>query len=94
MKCAQQCFHFSLCQLPSTLEADCPYFRNYSESQEADDDFPFVISDEEEYIENKPKHCDDTIIFPQTIGDITFYSKQELYEWVLLQQNKMNGKNT
>lgn len=26
------------------------------------------------------------IIFPQTIGDITFYSKQELFNWVITQQ--------
>ena len=31
----------------------------------------------------------DAIIFPQTIGDITFYSKQELVKWVEEQQ-KMN----
>lgn len=29
------------------------------------------------------------VIFPQTIGNITFYSKQELFEWVITQQ-KMN----
>lgn len=37
--------------------------------------------------------CDDSydklIVFPQTIGDITFYSKTELFEWVINQQ-KMN----
>ena len=29
------------------------------------------------------------IIFPQTIGDITFYSKQELINWIVSQQ-RMN----
>ena len=29
------------------------------------------------------------IIFPQKIGDITFYNKQELFHWVISQQ-KMN----
>ena len=27
-----------------------------------------------------------TIIFPQTIGDITFYNKKELIEWITNQQ--------
>lgn len=27
-----------------------------------------------------------TIIFPQTIGDITFYSKGQLVDWVITQQ--------
>lgn len=31
------------------------------------------------------------VIFPQTIGDITFYSKSELFEWVENQQ-KLNNK--
>ena len=26
------------------------------------------------------------IVFPQTIGDITFYDKDELFEWVVKQQ--------
>ena len=29
------------------------------------------------------------MIFPQTIGDVTFYSKGELMDWVITQQ-KMN----
>lgn len=40
----------------------------------------------------KPK-ADNTIIFPQTIGDITYYSKEELFEWVENQQ-KINKKRT
>lgn len=32
---------------------------------------------------------DKLIVFPQTIGDITFYNKTELFEWVINQQ-KMN----
>lgn len=27
-----------------------------------------------------------TLIFPQTIGDITYYNKEELFEWVEKQQ--------
>lgn len=28
----------------------------------------------------------DTITFPQTIGDITYYSRKELEDWVIAQQ--------
>lgn len=31
------------------------------------------------------------IIFPQTIGNITFYTKQELIDWVLMQQDENYG---
>ena len=46
-----------------------------------------IDEDANEYIE-KPKRrkADDTIVFPQTIGNITFYSKEELFEWVEKQQ--------
>ena len=41
-------------------------------------------------IHNEDKcYSNNMVIFPQTIGDITFYSKQELFEWVITQQ-KMN----
>lgn len=42
-------------------------------------------------IHNEDKSCSNNnmVIFPQTIGDITFYSKQEMFEWVINQQ-KMN----
>ncbi len=33
-------------------------------------------------------HKDDYIIFPQTIGNITFYTKKELIDWVLTEQGK------
>ena len=29
---------------------------------------------------------DNMIIFPQTIGDITFYNREELFDWVINQQ--------
>jgi hypothetical protein len=35
--------------------------------------------------ENK-ELTNNAIIFPQTIGDITYYSKEELFEWVKNQQ--------
>lgn len=35
--------------------------------------------------ENK-ELANNAIIFPQTIGDITYYSKEELFEWVKNQQ--------
>lgn len=34
---------------------------------------------------------DNAIIFPQTIGNLTYYSKEELFEWVEYQQ-KINDK--
>lgn len=39
------------------------------------------------------KKEDNIIILPQTIGDMTFYSKAELFEWIENQQmlNKRNG---
>ena len=39
--------------------------------------------------EYKSYNNNNMVIFPQTIGDITFYSKQELFNWVIAQQ-KMN----
>ena len=39
--------------------------------------------------EYKSYNNNNMVIFPQTIGDITFYSKQELFHWVTTQQ-KMN----
>ena len=39
--------------------------------------------------EYKSYNNNSMVIFPQTIGDITFYSKQELFNWVITQQ-KMN----
>ena len=39
--------------------------------------------------EYKSYNNNNMIIFPQTIGDITFYSKEELFNWVVMQQ-KMN----
>lgn len=30
----------------------------------------------------------DCVVFPQTIGDITFYSSKELFWWVLRKQKK------
>lgn len=56
----------------------------------------FINEDETEYID-EPNKCNkviasDTIIFPQTIGCITFYSKAELFEWVENQQ-KINEVN-
>lgn len=52
-----------------------------------------INEDETEYIDIPNKHiADNAIIFPQTIGDITFYSKTELFEWVEKQQqiNKLS----
>ena len=37
----------------------------------------------------EPTEYDLNIIFPQTIGDITFYDRHELIEWVINQQ-KLN----
>ena len=40
------------------------------------------------YFQNQTKYLEevDAIIFPQTIGDITFYSSKELVKWVEDQQ--------
>lgn len=51
--------------------------------------------DANEYIEEPKKHqVDNIIVFPQTIGNITFYSKAELFEWVEKQQavNEVNNE--
>lgn len=53
-----------------------------------------INEDETEYIDTPNKHiADNAIIFPQTIGDITFYSKGELFKWVENQQkiNKLES---
>ena len=33
-----------------------------------------------------PLNMNNMITFPQTIGDITFYSREELFDWVINQQ--------
>ena len=33
-----------------------------------------------------PLNMNNMIIFPQTIGDITFYNREELFDWVINQQ--------
>ena len=49
-----------------------------------------IDEEENEYIEESKKYKENnTIIFPQTIGSITFYSKTELFEWIENQQ-KLN----
>ena len=53
-----------------------------------------INEDKTKYVDKPKKHIlteslDDTIIFPQTIGNITYYSKEELFEWVKQQQLKM-----
>lgn len=47
----------------------------------------FIDEDENEYVDNPNKHkTDDVIMFPQTIGSITYYNKEELFKWVENQQ--------
>lgn len=38
------------------------------------------------YVDEQPTL--DSIVFPQTIGDITFYSKDELFDWVKYKQKR------
>lgn len=35
---------------------------------------------------------EETLIFPHTIGSITFYTKKELIDWVLMQQDEDYGR--
>lgn len=51
-----------------------------------------INEDENEYIEDKPKRRSNTMTFPYTIGKITFYTAEELREWVIAQQDKMNAE--
>lgn len=37
------------------------------------------------------ENSDNTVIFPQTIGNLTYHSKEDLFEWVTTQQ-ELNKK--
>ena len=51
-----------------------------------------IDDDAEEYIEENNNHKENNIIvFPQTIGNMTYYSKTDLFEWVETQQ-QLNKK--
>ena len=66
----------------------------------------FIDEDENEYIEktiksvleNMPEvktysdYAKEALIFPHTIGDITYYNKEELIEWVEDQQKFNKGR--
>lgn len=61
---------------------DCPYRTLYGNCS-----VTACINHEQEKVVKY--NSNNMVIFPQTIGDITFYSKKELFEWVITQQ-KMN----
>ena len=42
-------------------------------------------------IQNLQACEDNTVIFPQTIGNLTYYSKEDLFEWITTQQ-ELNKK--
>ena len=42
-------------------------------------------------IQNLQVYEDNTVIFPQTIGNLTYYSKEDLFEWITTQQ-ELNKK--
>lgn len=42
-------------------------------------------------IQNLQAYEDNTVIFPQTIGNLTYYSKEDLFEWITTQQ-ELNKK--
>lgn len=48
----------------------------------------YIIKEDVVYPNNYEDNC---IIFPQTIGNITFYTKKELIDWVLMQQDENYG---
>lgn len=51
-----------------------------------------IDEDENEYVDEPNKHKENNvIIFPQTIGNLTYYSKEDLFEWVITQQ-ELNKK--
>ena len=51
------------------------YGKQYTKECDDKCNYAKAVKEKKELIEN-------AIIFPQTIGDITFYSKDELFEWV------------
>lgn len=51
------------------------YSKQYTKECDDKCNYAKAVKEKKELIEN-------AIIFPQTIGDITFYSKDELFEWV------------
>ena len=55
------------------------YGKEYAEECENTCDYAKVAKENKELKDN-------TLIFPHTIGNITFYTKQELVEWVEIQQ--------
>lgn len=61
------------------------YGKQYTTECDDKCNYAKAVKEKKELIEN-------AIIFPQTIGDITFYSKEELTEWVEEQQqiNKLS----
>lgn len=60
------------------------YGHSYTEECNNKCDYARISKENKELINN-------AIIFPQTIGDMTFYSKTELFEWVENQQ-KINKR--
>lgn len=56
------------------------YGKQYTAECDDECNYAKAVKENKELIEN-------AIIFPQTIGDITFYSKAELFEWVESMRN-------
>lgn len=62
---------------------DCPYRTLYGNCSIT------ACINHEQKEQTKYNSNNNMVIFPQIIGNITFYNKQELFEWVITQQ-KMN----
>lgn len=60
------------------------YGKQYTKECDNECNYAKVVRENKELVEN-------AMIFPQSIGDTTFYSKAELFEWVENQQ-KLNNK--